>query len=319
MTERTGVYPGTFDPITSGHMEIVRRALRMFDRLVIGPATNIGKGPLFTLEERVAMLEEDASELPADLRERVSVVPFRGLLIHFAREQGAQGRSFEGSGIGLSLVHELTRLHGGRVWAESTPGRGSTFVVSLPRGTAHLPPEKLGEASEPVVSDMALRGQLLEAKRWLEGAPKDHRRWEWNYLSAVADQSLRTWGGESATVMSVAYSPDGTRFAEALADGTALVRDADTGEVVHTLQGHEKALWHVAFSPDGKKLATSSADGTAKIWDAGAGRELHSLKHDKTQVYSAAFSPDGKQLASASFDKTVKVWDLTFLDGKGSR
>ena len=67
MAERTGVYPGTFDPITSGHAEIIRRALRLVDRLVIGPAINIGKGPLFTLEERVAMLEEDASELPADI------------------------------------------------------------------------------------------------------------------------------------------------------------------------------------------------------------------------------------------------------------
>jgi pantetheine-phosphate adenylyltransferase len=90
MAERTGVYPGTFDPITSGHAEIIRRSLRLVDRLVIGPAINIGKGPLFTLEERVAMLEEDVGELPADMRERVSVVPFRGLLIHFAREQGAQ-------------------------------------------------------------------------------------------------------------------------------------------------------------------------------------------------------------------------------------
>jgi pantetheine-phosphate adenylyltransferase len=90
MAERTGVYPGTFDPITSGHSEIIRRALRLVDRLVIGPAINIGKGPLFTLEERVAMLEEDVAELAADLRDRVFVVPFRGLLIHFAREQGAQ-------------------------------------------------------------------------------------------------------------------------------------------------------------------------------------------------------------------------------------
>jgi len=49
MTERTGVYPGTFDPVTSGHIEIVRRSLKLVDRLVIGPAINIGKGPLFSL------------------------------------------------------------------------------------------------------------------------------------------------------------------------------------------------------------------------------------------------------------------------------
>jgi pantetheine-phosphate adenylyltransferase len=89
MTERTGVYPGTFDPITSGHMEIVRRALRLFDHLVMGPATNIGKGPLFTLEERVAIIREDLSDFPEADRKRVTVVPFDGLLIHFAKKVNA--------------------------------------------------------------------------------------------------------------------------------------------------------------------------------------------------------------------------------------
>jgi pantetheine-phosphate adenylyltransferase len=90
MTERTGVYPGTFDPVTSGHMEIVRRALRMFDRLVIGPATNIGKGPLFSLEERVSIIQEDIQDLPEADRSRITIVPFDGLLIHFAKKVGAQ-------------------------------------------------------------------------------------------------------------------------------------------------------------------------------------------------------------------------------------
>jgi pantetheine-phosphate adenylyltransferase len=89
MTERTGVYPGTFDPITSGHMEIVRRSLRLVDRLVMGPATNIGKGPLFSLEERVAIIEDDLADFPSADRERITVVPFDGLLIHFARRVGA--------------------------------------------------------------------------------------------------------------------------------------------------------------------------------------------------------------------------------------
>ena len=89
MTERTGVYPGTFDPITSGHMEIVRRSLRLFDHLVMGPATNIGKGPLFTLEERVSIIEEDLADFPEADRKRVTVVPFGGLLIHFAKKVNA--------------------------------------------------------------------------------------------------------------------------------------------------------------------------------------------------------------------------------------
>jgi len=87
--ERIGVYPGTFDPITSGHMEVVRRSLRLVDKLVIGPAINIGKGPLFSLEERVAMLKDDIADFVPAERERISIVPFEGLLIHFAREVNA--------------------------------------------------------------------------------------------------------------------------------------------------------------------------------------------------------------------------------------
>ena len=89
MTERTGVYPGTFDPITSGHMEIIRRSLRLVDRLVIGPATSAGKGPLFSLEERVEIINEDIADFPEIDRSRVTIVPFDGLLIHFAKKVNA--------------------------------------------------------------------------------------------------------------------------------------------------------------------------------------------------------------------------------------
>lgn len=88
--DRIGVYPGTFDPITSGHMEVVRRSLRLVDKLVIGPAINIGKGPLFSLEERVAMLKDDIADFPETERERIEIVPFEGLLIHFARQVNAK-------------------------------------------------------------------------------------------------------------------------------------------------------------------------------------------------------------------------------------
>ena len=88
-SERVGVYPGTFDPVTSGHMEVVRRSLRLVDKLVIGPATNIGKGPLFSLQERIDIIKDDLLDFPPADRERIKVVPFEGLLIHFTREVGA--------------------------------------------------------------------------------------------------------------------------------------------------------------------------------------------------------------------------------------
>jgi pantetheine-phosphate adenylyltransferase len=87
--ERTGVYPGTFDPITSGHTEIVRRSLRLVDRLVIGPFINIGKGPLFSLQERIDIIKEDIEDFPQADKDRIQVLPYEGLLIHFAREVGA--------------------------------------------------------------------------------------------------------------------------------------------------------------------------------------------------------------------------------------
>jgi len=88
-SERTGVYPGTFDPVTSGHMEVVRRSLRLVDRLVIGLATSIGKGPLFSLDERIDIIKEDIAEFSQADRDRIKIVPFDGLLIHFVREVGA--------------------------------------------------------------------------------------------------------------------------------------------------------------------------------------------------------------------------------------
>jgi pantetheine-phosphate adenylyltransferase len=88
-SERVGVYPGTFDPVTSGHMEVVRRSLKLVDKLVIGPATNIGKGPLFSLQERIDIIEDDIAEFSETDKARIQIAPFDGLLIHFAREVGA--------------------------------------------------------------------------------------------------------------------------------------------------------------------------------------------------------------------------------------
>ncbi len=85
---RVGVYPGTFDPITLGHYDIVRRALTVVDRLVIAIASNDGKSPLFPLEERLAMTRADLADLGAG-PDRLEVRGFDNLLMHFANEMGA--------------------------------------------------------------------------------------------------------------------------------------------------------------------------------------------------------------------------------------
>ena len=81
---RVGVYPGTFDPVTNGHMDIITRAARVVDRLVIAPAISAGKGPLFGIADRVAMLEEEIAALEEPgLAQRISVQPFENLLMKF--------------------------------------------------------------------------------------------------------------------------------------------------------------------------------------------------------------------------------------------
>ena len=87
---RIGLYPGTFDPLTLGHVDIITRAAALVDRLVIGVAINRDKGPLFTLEERVAMIEAEAQALSARTGVEIVVHPFENLLIDCARDVGAQ-------------------------------------------------------------------------------------------------------------------------------------------------------------------------------------------------------------------------------------
>ena len=87
---RIGLYPGTFDPITLGHLDIVRRAARLVDRLVIGVAINEGKGPMFGLDERVAMVEAEVAPLAAEAGIEMVAHPFDNLLIQCARDVGAQ-------------------------------------------------------------------------------------------------------------------------------------------------------------------------------------------------------------------------------------
>jgi pantetheine-phosphate adenylyltransferase len=88
-TRRVGVYPGTFDPLTNGHMDVIARAARLLDKLVIGVAVNSGKGPLFSLEERVELVEAEMASIANKNGTLIEVRPFQGLLIDFAREQGA--------------------------------------------------------------------------------------------------------------------------------------------------------------------------------------------------------------------------------------
>jgi len=84
MDEKIAVYPGTFDPVTLGHLDVLRRASKAFDKIIVAVTTNPGKKTLFSLEERVAILKESTKEMPF-----VEVESFSGLLVGYLKEKGA--------------------------------------------------------------------------------------------------------------------------------------------------------------------------------------------------------------------------------------
>lgn len=88
MTPRIGLYPGTFDPITNGHMDVIQRALGIVDHLIVAVARNAGKGPLFSTDERVETVQAEIQPL-IDAGRKIEVRPFDTLLMHFAMSVGA--------------------------------------------------------------------------------------------------------------------------------------------------------------------------------------------------------------------------------------
>jgi pantetheine-phosphate adenylyltransferase len=83
--ERIGIYPGTFDPITLGHVDIIRRGAKLVDRLIVGVTTNASKSPMFSLEERLAMITREAKAIDGN----IEVATYNTLLMNFARQKGA--------------------------------------------------------------------------------------------------------------------------------------------------------------------------------------------------------------------------------------
>ena len=128
--KRSAVYPGTFDPITNGHQDLVRRAAGIFDRVVIGIAANPGKAPLFSLDERVLL----AQKVLAELR-NVTVLGYAGLTVDFAREQGCgvviRGlRALSDFEFEFQLANMSRHLDGAVDYVFMTPQEQFTFISS---------------------------------------------------------------------------------------------------------------------------------------------------------------------------------------------
>ncbi|HEV7438100.1 MAG TPA: ATP-binding protein, partial [Methylobacterium sp.] len=143
----------------------------MWEKIVLNLISNAFK---FTLEGgiRVAVTAGNgrACLSVSDTGTGIAEAELPRLFERFHRVAGAQGRSFEGSGIGLALVQELTHLHGGSVSVESRPGAGSTFRVELPLGSDHLPPDRIHAARTHASTATRSQAFVEEATRWLANA-----------------------------------------------------------------------------------------------------------------------------------------------------
>ncbi|MBV9654326.1 MAG: GAF domain-containing protein, partial [Acetobacteraceae bacterium] len=142
----------------------------MWEKIVLNLVSNAFK---FTHEGAIAVtLREANGEAVLTVRDTGTGIPateLPKLFDRFYRVEGARGRSFEGSGIGLALVQELVALHGGTIRVDSHEGVGSSFTVAIPIGTAHLPPDRVRPANDAALSAGRAQAFVEEALRWLPG------------------------------------------------------------------------------------------------------------------------------------------------------
>ena len=140
----------------------------MWEKVVLNLVSNAFK---FTLEGEIAVRlrpGDGAAELAVrDTGTGIPEAELPRIFERFHRVEGSRGRTHEGTGIGLALVQELVKLHGGSVRAESTYGQGSNFVVSVPMGTAHLPADRIGAARTLSSTAVGAGAFVEEALRWL--------------------------------------------------------------------------------------------------------------------------------------------------------
>jgi PAS domain S-box-containing protein len=146
----------------------------MWEKIILNLLSNAFK---FTFDGEIEVsLREEQQQVVVSVRDTGVGIPQKHLshiFERFHRIEGMQSRSFEGSGIGLSLVRELIKLHKGSINVESSEGRGTTFTITLPKGLAHLPPERIGVKRVQPSSAMGATSYIEEAMHWLPAEDED--------------------------------------------------------------------------------------------------------------------------------------------------
>ena len=163
----------------------------MWEKIVLNLLSNAFK---FTLqgEIRVQLCTDDENVLlsVADTGVGIDAQELPHLFERFYRAHPAQARTYEGSGIGLALVQELVRMHGGRIDVTSRLGVGTTFVVSIPRGSAHLPADRLGRSHTPSSASVGAELYVEEALRWLPESVQAHEDEDMGSLPGAATPTV---------------------------------------------------------------------------------------------------------------------------------
>lgn len=154
---RIAIFPGSFDPLTNGHVDMIRRAARLFDRVIVAVLMNPGKQSLFTVEERVAMIGESCLVLPES--DRIGADSFQGLLVHFAATKRACAivRGLR-SGADLDYENQMALMN-----AHLAPGVDTVFLTASPQ-FAHISSRLVKEVASFGVSVENLVPPLVAAR-----------------------------------------------------------------------------------------------------------------------------------------------------------
>jgi signal transduction histidine kinase/DNA-binding response OmpR family regulator len=170
IVERAGLKLAVYCPPLPQPVYVDRN---MWEKIVLNLISNAFK---FTFEGQISVetrVSGDRTHAELTVQDTGTGIPayeLPHLFERFRRVEGARGRSIEGSGIGLALVQELVKLHGGDIGVSSSEGVGTTFTVRVPFGTAHLPAEKIGRTQEHVATAVRAQAYIDEAAGWLRGS-----------------------------------------------------------------------------------------------------------------------------------------------------
>ncbi|HEY9631603.1 MAG TPA: ATP-binding protein [Coleofasciculaceae cyanobacterium] len=204
----------------------------MWEKIVLNLLSNAFKFTLAgTITVRLQEFDDWVELLVADTGVGIPSEELPHLFERFHRVENSQGRSFEGSGIGLSLVQELIKLHGGKIEVISTLGQGSCFTVTIPTGTAHLPSERIGTSRTLASTAVGALPYVEEAQRWLQ-----EESYEFSVLSfeldseaSLKNSTLNTQTAAAARILLADDNTDMRHYIQRLLSGTYTVETVVDG------------------------------------------------------------------------------------------